>query len=126
MKFQQKRLKELATFLRTKVPTTCFRMNTWLEGSPTKLRAHACGTAACALGWACMIPRFKKLGLRFKLTTRNAGYPIYRSYRTLEASEKFFGLRQEEAALLFDFRNGCTTPEDVAHRIDQLIVEHSS
>lgn len=125
MRFQKKRLIELARFLRTKVPAENFNMKTWLNGRPSDLKRRVCGTAACALGWACAIPRFNRLGLRFERTPRSlaSAYPRYKGYDSLEAAKQFFGLRYEHVDYLFGAFNGCWTPQDAANQIDDLILQ---
>lgn len=50
-----KRLLKLADFLET-LPTQCFNYSTYGERA-------GCGTAGCAIGWACAMPSFKKFGV---------------------------------------------------------------
>jgi hypothetical protein len=59
-----KRLLKLADFLRT-VPQREFNMCEWY--SRVK-EGEVCKTAACAAGWACSIPSFRRAGLRLDMT----------------------------------------------------------
>lgn len=60
-----------------------------------------CNTAACAMGWACTIPEFKKAGLSFctneenivlRKTIPNKNYK--RTFYGYEAAEYFFGFKE--------------------------------
>jgi hypothetical protein len=62
-KLHAKRLLRLADFLRT-VPARQFNMSYWFD---QKKGSDVCKTAACACGWACSIPSFRKAGLRLEL-----------------------------------------------------------
>ena len=60
-----------------------------------------CGTTACALGWACTMPKFRKLGLSMesgvpKLTGVVGAFP---------AARELFGLTYNESYYLFKPRN---------------------
>lgn len=46
-----------------KVPGHMWDFSTWVDG-PGDLADPACGTTACALGWATVMPEFRDLGLR--------------------------------------------------------------
>lgn len=72
-----------------------FDMNTWY-------RRTECGTAACAIGEATHIPRFRKLGLRLKpRLTCDRLYPALRKLRGWAAVQSFFGISFEVARYLF-------------------------
>lgn len=63
-----------------------------------------CGTAACALGWACAYPEFKKQGLKYE-----GGSPTFPGVQEdcfgftdgFEVGSKFFGISYVEAYDLF-------------------------
>lgn len=61
----RRRLLKLASFLE-KLPRRRFDYETWGRSKKTTdtLAVDRCGTAGCALGWACSMPEFRKLGLR--------------------------------------------------------------
>lgn len=68
-----RRLLTLAKYLYQKVPDECFEMASYvrigkyeiIQEDPTSLLLeHACGTAACAAGWAATIPSFRKDGFK--------------------------------------------------------------
>jgi hypothetical protein len=56
MKLQRKRLRELADHL-DRIKPERFNMKEWFN------KSEECGTSACAMGHACMMKRFQKLGL---------------------------------------------------------------
>jgi hypothetical protein len=124
MKLQKKRLLELATYLETTVHPYNFDMKVWHKKSPS------CGTTACALGHACMIPRFKRLGLRLKESDSwsSLSSPSYKENEGLKAAEKFFGLTSNEAERLFREGPENETPGAWAFGIRQFVksrrVEH--
>lgn len=91
-----KRLMKLADFLDT-VPRKHFDMTIYVDGAIERLTNHECGTSACAFGWACTIPSFRKAGLGLI-----GGYlPIYKSWSDRDAAERFFGITEREAETLF-------------------------
>ncbi len=55
-----------------------------------------CGTTACALGWACTIPSFKRAGLKM---------PVFNQPHSamIEMGSKFFGLEVDQTHALFGF-----------------------
>ncbi len=61
-------------------------------------REHACGTTACAVGWACAYPPFQVEGLRWS-TAEYAPVlltPYGTSYRWI-AVRQFFGLTEKQS-----------------------------
>ena len=60
-----KRLLKLADYLEKRVENKKFDMGTWGShvGDHDPKKDNFCGTTACAMGWATMIPSFQKLGL---------------------------------------------------------------
>lgn len=84
-----------------------------------------CGTAACALGTACLYPPFRALGL----TVDARGYPEYRPpaggvVYGVAAGRDFFGLSAGDADRLFyvsSYYRAGVTPADVADRIDAIL-----
>lgn len=69
------RLTILAEHLKT-VPRKHFSMGAWGKRGFEK---HACGTTACAAGWACTIKKFKQAGLKMHFAFKDAthGYPLF-------------------------------------------------
>ena len=81
------RLKHLSDILKNVKPEN-FRLNIW----------H-CGTAACAVGHACMDPVFNAQGLSLY---RFINVPIYEDATGWGAVKEFFGLSWRKAHYLFD------------------------
>lgn len=78
-----------------------------------------CGTAACALGSACMLPEFNKAGLKLD----GAALPAYKGYSESVAGAEFFGLDYDEACLLFmpwNYKDN-PTPKTVAKRVREIL-----
>jgi hypothetical protein len=73
-----------------------FDLGTWV-------RTDSCGTAACAVGEATFIQRFRDLGLRFG--KRVCG-PTYKGSNDWDAVQRFFGIDYDQAMQLFTSR-GC-------------------
>lgn len=139
-KFHAKRLLKLAEKLES-VPAKKFDMTTWK--TETYKGERLCGTAACALGWACEIPEFRKAGLRAKLdyTDESEEGKLQLDYRVTcpsknaiggvaenrFAGEEFFGLTPGEAYTLFMPETyfgtvaGNITRRMVAKRIHELV-----
>ncbi len=61
----KKRLLKLADFLYT-LPRNRFDFSTWVGDDWDGKANLACGTTACALGWATTMPEFRRLGLMLK------------------------------------------------------------
>jgi len=91
---------------------------------------YHCGTAACALGWACMLPEFKAEGLRF-YDCRSNTIPMFRYHIGYIAAMYFFNISNKQSTYLFDpgaydsddnnEPKELITPDDVADRIDELV-----
>lgn len=142
-----RRLETLANFLDA-LPTKVFSIHDWmdinrqkegtdvllnkqgeLKGTVTPEQMHNCGAAACAVGWACTIPEFRKAGLR--MTTGE--YPVFRHHTSFDAVVKFFKIALEGyyydettrvAIQLFDgssYTSNRVTPKMVAKRIRKLL-----
>ncbi len=58
------------------------------------LKKFDCGTVACALGWACMVPEFRRGGLRFN----RSGSPTFKG----TWGETFFTEGDEEAEFIYN------------------------
>lgn len=110
--FQRKRLLKLADYLYT-IPNRKFDLTCW-----------ECDTSACAFGYACMMPSFKKAGLSLR-----GGIPTYTTsgtyYDGFRAASEFFGLSMKEAFDLFSPNHNPlgrkATPKRVAKQIRQLV-----
>lgn len=66
-----------------------------------------CGTAACAVGLACISGEFEKSGLSYRIKDSGAFVPVFRTregktYRDFWSAEmKFFGLNEPQNEFLF-------------------------
>lgn len=92
--------------------------------------SHACGTAACALGWASTIPELDLVLYTTGMGSLSVASTKYKMYDTLlrgtDAGSVAFGITLQESAELF-------TPEDMSHvsrakvvgRIRQLAARYS-
>ena len=111
-KIRQSRLTRLADYLENLPPNRKFDMRTWgthPTGTHTPPEENYCGTAACALGHAAMIPKFQKLGLQIAWHQpwgEGSGFPwsaeiTYKDEYDSYAGALFFGLTDREASNLF-------------------------
>lgn len=102
----KERLTRLADFLRT-VPDHKFNLGSWRrdedghEGyrtttSNAQLLDLDCGTAGCAVGWACAMPEFQTQGLNW-----GAFGPEFKTCGGWNAVREFFDLSGDEAFHLF-------------------------
>lgn len=84
-----------------------------------------CGMAACALGWACMVPPLRKAGLHVeKENSGGSFYPIYQGYTGYAAAQHFFDLSTHESHRLFGHGiRGVRTPKQWAKRARGLLRE---
>lgn len=94
-----------------------FCMSTWVDSFLN------CGTSACALGWACKIPEFNKLGLRVEYYE-----PIFEDEFGIYAGMNFFDLTEEESRGLFigkffNERLENVTKKQVIDKIREMINE---
>jgi len=103
-----RRLLKLADFLQNEVKSEKFDLATFATLEADTLK-HGCGTTACAVGWACSIPSFKKAGLKlFNFTsTRDARNHVqmgiqFKDKNRWRAVTLFFGIEENEAYHLFD------------------------
>lgn len=85
------------------------------RSSGRRLPEGYCGTAACAIGSACLDPRFNALGLSVEVIQDGlaVGTPVYGEKRNWDAVCAFFGLTEWEAEQLFAagaYRLGRSTP----------------
>ena len=83
------------------VPAKRVDMKNWrnsLRVSNEEMLAQGCGTAACAVGWACAYPEFNKQGLFWN---DNLWIPVYQGDGGWRAVERFFDLSMDEAKNLF-------------------------
>lgn len=97
-----KRLLALAKRLDT-VPEEKFDYSCWISSKTNPDLIHGCKTTACALGWACTMPQFQKLGLVFERRTRDECYSPTLSSGAVGscAAQELFGLDEDEVMYLF-------------------------
>ena len=94
-----------------------FDMGLWFD------HPDDCGTAACAMGWACRDKEFREAGLHtFKME------PIYRGHFGFLAAAAFFSISRHTASYLFDEssyegegRIAGITPAMVINHIEQVL-----
>lgn len=129
-----RRLLKLADFLETKTLDTQFNMTCWAWGgnqekSTLDLRLdRACGTRACAMGWATQIPAFRRIGLRLRWRAYDGQgevqWPQAKAWDGFSVAEKLFGINANEALGLFDPYFGAPwTRRQVARAIRLFVKE---
>lgn len=131
MKYWHKnRLLKLVKLLRTKKVANHFNLRIWMEKKflDKKIRKE-CGATACAVGWACTIPSFKKAGLKIYDNIRGYNEPLFRNFLGFDATAEFFGIDRNDATHLFHpdsypiLQSG---PKDVANRIIEFLKNKSA
>ena len=123
-----KRLLKLADFLDT-VPRKRFNLGLWQQYGFKPKAESACGTVACAMGWACTIPSFKRAGLKAHKDDR---YPIFENQEGFSAAAKFFDISFPQAERLFSssgygnrFNSDAVTPKKVAKAIRNFVKDYT-
>lgn len=123
-----KRLQVLVEFLR-KLPKEKFNLRNWQYSNGWGICVSIksledlknCGTTACALGWASLIPEFKKAGL----DRNTSGCPSYKGEYGFGAAMKFFAICYEDSKYLFIDESyntlDKTSPKQVANRIERFL-----
>lgn len=89
----------------------------------SKLQDPACGTYACALGWACLDEELYNQGLRARMIGGRL-IPTFDGAQDTYAGAKFFEISPSDAEYLFvpsTYSDGKIKPEHVIHRIDNLM-----
>lgn len=91
-----------------------------------------CGTAACAVGLACLSGAFKRAGLGYVRRLSNQIEPIYRGVTGWGAETSFFGITSKESEFLFnscsypwDQRKGAVGERAVAKRIRKFVADRT-
>lgn len=90
----------------------------------SKEKLIECGMTACALGWGCTIPAFKKAGLRLEEKEGWVGIhlePVFEGHHDLDAAEAFFRIDGYTAQCLFGPENADASPHEWAKRARALI-----
>jgi hypothetical protein len=138
-----KRLLKLADRLE-EVERREFDMCTWWT-KKCDAKGNVCGTAGCALGWAGMMPGFRRLGLKTALLGDTAiefspttvadrvvfdrcdnedlmdGWEVFPVATNLNAARRFFGLMRFESRQLFTPSDGHHGPKQVARNIRKMV-----
>ncbi len=129
----KERLRTLAKYLKT-VPDEHFYLGSWTEIDGGKIKNGqiskvGCKTTACAMGWACSIPEFRRDGLRLEKVTLGGGFykvetlvPVYKNCEEFKAAAEFFDIGMSNAMYLFsaaEYEEG--TAHDVIERIEELL-----
>ena len=129
-----RRLLQLAKRLET-VPPCKFNMRMWIQ-QPSDDKDYyghdalpsSCHTSGCAMGWACCIPAFRRLGLRLSSERKNThndvfpNVPYYKGALGEYAAAKLFRITVDEAIALFaDRRTFSFTPKEEAAYIRKFV-----
>lgn len=122
----KKRLRILRDFLRRHADELAIDMGCWADG--IRDGRPACGSAACAIGWASTIPSFRRDGFRLRDMTGEMVMPIYGDARNWAAVERFFDVDVETANYMFspnsddyDLYVGAPAARACADRIDNVL-----
>ncbi|VTU32138.1 hypothetical protein H4CHR_02950 [Variovorax sp. PBS-H4] len=124
------RLLMLADALEKSIPAEKFNLESWRRGTygsetTDEQLVHGCGSAGCAVGWACALPEFQRQGLVWN----EHGFPEIRNsdHGGWDAVEAFFAIDEDDAQYLFDsdkYRPGQhTDPLAVARRIRAFVAD---
>ena len=92
---------------------------------------NACGTVACAVGWAMFDPWFQEQGLTPRTNAVGKGYmayPVYKGHHGMDAITAFFDIDTGMADDLFTIHGYKTVdvnnPLAVKRKIDELLRVH--
>lgn len=117
-KTQRKRLLKLADFIVEKVPKDQFNMGIYgglsVLDRPLSINQHACGSAACALGWSTVL--FKKLGVAFV-----DGVPKYKDRKGYGVGVPLFGLDFNQSETLFTGEKAGRSAKQVRQDILRMV-----
>jgi hypothetical protein len=85
------------------IPATKINLRIWRSDQENrKSNVHACGTTACAVGFATAFPDFVDQGLSWSI---NQGVPLFYGLIGFRAVESFFGVDCRDARALFNQGN---------------------
>lgn len=127
------RLRELYAML-TGVPKERFGLNFWRTNNVNYHEVddvsllQDCGTAGCAMGWACAYPLFKEQGLQYGFDGN--AKPHFNGRSGYRAASEFFAITPREAEWLFspddytELKRG-VRPSHVRARILRLLLNKS-
>lgn len=114
--------------------TVAFNMNTWINNR-RDWNGEICQTACCALGFAGLLPEFRKLGLVTDIQNREIRYPGIDGESTLTLEDDigmlFFGLSEVEFNHIFYphnyyATNGVVTRSMVAKRLREVAAKEAA
>lgn len=80
-----------------------------------------CGTKACAAGWACTMPEFKRAGLKIDRDDQ----PTYKKHHSWSAVQKFFDLHEVHAESIFN-ASSIYTPKQWAKHCRKFIRDNTA
>jgi hypothetical protein len=85
---------------------------------------QACGTAACAMGWAPMVPAIHRAGLSYIKLEHGDWYIALHGQVCgfVSAAAELFDIDSSDVAILFYSCPGHRTPEQVARNIRRFVV----
>lgn len=88
---------------------------------------HACGTAACAMGWAPTVPSIRRAGLSYVKLRAGDWYIGVHGIACdfIDAAEDIFDIAGSDADYLFYPRDGHRTPKQVARNIRQFVKDEA-
>lgn len=133
-----KRLLLLADFLE-KLPRKRFDYSSWVGEGWQGASDLSCGTTACALGWAAVMPEFRRLGLRLVKGERDVLGCMVMNHHVLnkktgsegeDAAIEVFGLTWEQSCFVFNpsysyfdamSPDANATPKQVARHIRKFV-----
>lgn len=100
-----------------------FDISSWFNRRVSR-QGGTCGTSACALGEACLLPSFRKQGLRL-----DGEHPYFDGNYNFRAGMVFFDLTELESSHLFsggeyDMPQGKINAKHVATRIRETVAEY--
>jgi len=113
-----------------------FDLSSWLKTTGKDAPSLSCGTYACAVGLACLLPELQEQGLGIEVDTCASAChsnvtlftPTFNGEHGFEAAEAFFDIEPRVAEILFDettYDVACTTgaggETNVAERITDLL-----
>jgi hypothetical protein len=143
-KLAKRRLATLVEYMsKLKVAGGHFKMKHWvahrgkacdidIHGLKDAARVEAkhlveCGMSACAVGWACTVPAFRKAGLMMSFDDCRYLRPMYRGEEQFDAVTEFFDIDETRARRLFGpYRRGVNSPKEWAEDAKKVVAKWSS
>lgn len=97
-----------------------FNLDDWITHR-YRNKPRDCGTVACAVGHACLDPRFNAMGLTINIDDKR---PLFGGLSNWPAVQKFFDIEEETAEMLFQeysYEGRDVNPSQVLERIVMLL-----